>query len=167
MTEVPAWDTWEWEVPVGTSATSLADLADRETTALLASIRALPTDALERPGTFDRWSARDVVAHCVAWAEICARVLLEMSADTLDLDEYDFLPVGEETGDELNEQQVEELRGETTDELVERLEGAGRGAATTLRGFGADAPAVLVLLTIGDHFAEHAKELRALAAVDV
>ncbi len=164
MSQVAPWDTWGYPVPPGTTAASLSEQAERETSALLAAIAALSDEQLERPGTFDKWSARDVVAHCVAWAEMCAQILREMTAGTLDLADYQALPVGDEAGDELNEQQVLDLRGALADELASRLERAGRGAAGTLRGFEADPPAQLVLMTIGDHFAEHTTDLRGLVA---
>jgi len=164
LSQVAPWDTWGYPVPPGTTAATLSEQAERETSALLAAIAALSVEQLERPGTFDKWSARDVVAHCVAWAEMCAQILGEIADGTLDLADYQALPVGDETGDELNEQQVMDLRGITTSELSSRLERAGRGAAQTLRGSEADPPAQLVLLTVGDHFAEHATDLRGLVA---
>jgi hypothetical protein len=163
LSDVPPWDTWGYPVPAGTTAATLADQADRETAALIAAINALPSGVLEQPGTFDKWSALDVVAHCLAWAEICARVLHEMHAGTLDLRNYADLPVGDATEDELNERQVAALRGGAPEELVARLENVARDCSTTLRALDVDPPAQLVLLTVGDHFAEHADDLRRLA----
>ena len=163
---VAPWDTWEWAVPPGTTGTTLAEQTVRESAALQAAVRSLSTIALDRPATFDRWSAHDVVAHCVAWAEICERVLQELSDGTIDLADYRELPVGEETGDELNERQVEQLRGVSVDMLLDRLDDAARKVAATLRGYPGSPPAELVLLTVGDHLAEHANDLRELAAAD-
>jgi hypothetical protein len=162
LSEIAPWETWEWHVPPGTTAETLAEQADRETAAMLTVVRSLPSDVLERPATFDKWSAHDVVAHCVVWAEICRRVLDEIGDGSIDLVDYRDLPVGEETGDELNERQVEDLRGIAVAELVARLDAAGHGTADVLRRSDADPPAELVLLTVGDHLAEHAKDLRGL-----
>ncbi|HEX7247592.1 MAG TPA: maleylpyruvate isomerase N-terminal domain-containing protein [Actinomycetota bacterium] len=162
MNELAPWDTWEWDVPPGTTAETLAEQAERETTVMLAAARSLPLDVLERPGAFDKWSGRDVVAHCVAWAEICCRILGQLADGSIDLHEYRELPVGDETGDALNERQVEELRSVPIAELFARLDDAGRGVAGALRGSDVDPPAELVLLTVGDHLAEHAKDLRGL-----
>ena len=78
---------------------------------------------------------------------------------TIDLADHRELPVGEETGDELNERQVEQLGGVSVDMLLDRLDDAAcKVAANTPWGYPGSPPAELVLLTVGDHLAEHAND---------
>jgi hypothetical protein len=163
---VPPWETWQWPVPPGTTANTLADTIDRSTDDLLAAVAQVSEDTLGRPRRFDKWSARDVLAHCVAWSEVCARILHGLATDTIDVADYADLPVGEESGDELNERQVEDLQGVGTEVLLERLIAARDTAARSLRTLPGAAPAELVLLTFGDHLDEHASSFRELAAGD-
>ena len=65
MSQVAPWETWEWPVPPGTTSTSLAETVERTTADLLASIAPLSEEFLDTPGTFDRWSGRDVGLHAV------------------------------------------------------------------------------------------------------
>jgi hypothetical protein len=166
VSERPAiapWETWEVDVPIGVTAASLADEVDRSTDELLAAIAPLSDDALAAPETFDRWSGHDVVAHCLAWAEICAKVLDEMRAETLDLDDYRHLPIDDESEEELNQRQVDELRDTPTHELVQRIERARDLASDALRRLVGDPPATLVLMTFGAHFDDHAEAFRKAA----
>jgi uncharacterized protein (TIGR03083 family) len=163
LSQVAPWETWEWPVPPGTTSTSLAETVERTTADLLASIAPLSEEFLDTPGTFDRWSGRDVIGHCVSWAEVSARILESLVSGTMELIAYRDLPVGEETGDELNQRQVDEIRGEPTDALTRRLRRAGDRAADALRRIDGDPPAILVLMTFGDHFDEHVQSFRKVA----
>jgi Mycothiol maleylpyruvate isomerase N-terminal domain len=168
MTDRPAiapWETWEFDVPAGMTAASLANEVERSTNDLLAAIAPLPDDALAAPETFDQWSGHDVLAHCLAWAEICAKVLEEMVAETLDLDDYRHLPIYDESEDELNQRQVDDLRDTPTDELVQRIERARDLATDALRRLEGDPPATLVLVTFGVHFDDHAEAFRKAAGI--
>jgi hypothetical protein len=164
LSEVPPWETWIWEVPEGTTAASLADTIEQSTADLLVALASLSPEALSAPGRFDRWSGHDLLAHCVAWAEVCARILGELVAGTLDLRNYRDLPVGDESEDDLNQRQVDELADVPTDVLVERLERAMDQAAEALRRFEGEPPTVLVLMTFGDHFDDHAAAFREAAS---
>ena len=159
------WETWEWPVPPGTTSASLADTVERTTADLVASIAPLSEEFLGAPATFDRWSGRDVIGHCVSWAEVSARILESLADGTMELIAYRDLPIGEESGDELNERQVEEIRGEPTEALTRRLRRAGDRAVAALRRIEGDPPAVLVLMTFGDHFDEHVQAFRKSAGV--
>ena len=168
MTGHPAiapWETWEGDVPAGMNAASLADEVERSTADLLGSIAPLSEEAMAAPETFDQWSGQDLLAHCLAWAEICAKILQEMAEGTLDLDDYRHLPVYDESEDGLNQRQVDELRDAPTDELVQRIERARDLAADALRRLEGDPPAMLVLLTFGVHLDDHADAFRKAAGV--
>jgi Mycothiol maleylpyruvate isomerase N-terminal domain len=162
---IAPWDTWEVDVPVGTTAAGLAEEVERSTADLLAAIAPLSDEVLATPEAFDQWSGHDLLAHCLAWAEICAKVLGEMVAGTLDLEDYRELPVGDASEDSLNQRQVDELRDVPADELVRRIELARDRAADALRRLDRDPPATLVLLTFGVHFDEHAEAFRKAAGV--
>ena len=167
MTDRPMiapWETWTWDdVPVGMSAPALADEVERSTADLLVSIALLSEEALASPETFDQWSGHDLVAHCLAWAEICAKVLRETVAGTLNLEDYRHLPTYDASEDALNQQQVEELRDVSVDEMVRRLERARDEAADALRRYGGEPPAMLVHMTFGLHFDDHAGAFRKAA----
>ena len=162
---IAPWETWEFDVPAGTTAASLADEVERSTDDLLQAIAPLSDDALAVPATFDQWSGHDVLAHCLAWAEICAKVLEEMATETLDLDDYRDLPIDDQSEDELNQRQVDELRDIPTYELVRRIERARDLASDALRRLERDPPATLVLVTFGAHFDDHAEAFRAAAGI--
>jgi mycothiol maleylpyruvate isomerase-like protein len=167
LSQVAPWDTWEWEwdtpAPTGMSASSIADEVERSTDDFVASVATLPEGGLAAPRTFDRWSGLDVLAHCLAWAEICAKILREMAAGTLDLDDYRDLPVDADPGDDLNQRQVDELRGTPRQEMVQRLERARDAAAGALRRLEGDPPVMLVMLSFGAHLDEHAAGFREAA----
>ena len=163
---IPPWETWTWDdVPADMTAASLADEVERSAAELLASIALLPEEKLAVPETFDHWSGHDVIAHCLAWAEICAKILQEIVAGTLNLDDYRHLPTHGESEADLNQQQVDELRGTPTDEMVQRLERARDTSADALRRFEGDPPVTLVMLTFGVHFDDHAEVFRKAAGV--
>jgi hypothetical protein len=165
LTQVPPWETWDWDVPDGTTGATLATTVEGSAADLLAAVAPLSAGALETPGTFDRWSGHDLLAHCAAWAEVCAKILTELEAGTLDLADYDRLPVGDAEDEGFNQHQVEELRDVPTDVLVRRIERARDQAADVLRRLDGDPPATLVLLTFGDHFDDHAAAFREAAHV--
>jgi hypothetical protein len=155
--EIAPWDTWTWDdVPVGMSAAALADEVERSTADLLVSIAPLSEEALAAPGTFDRWSGHDLFAHCLAWAEICAKVIREIVSGTLNLDDYRHLPTYDESEEALNQRQIEDLRDTSVDEMVQRLERARDEAADALRHLEGQPPAMLVHMTFGLHFDDHA-----------
>ena len=165
MTQVPPWETWDWDVPDGTTA---ATLAMRSSAAPpISSPRSLRCrrGPSTTPDTFDRWSGHDLLAHCAAWAEVCARILTELDAGTLDLADYDGLPVGDAEDDGLNQRQVDDLGDVPTDVLLRRIELARDQVADALRRLDGDPPATLVLLTFGDHFDDHAAAFRRAAHV--
>ena len=162
---IAPWETWTWdEVPVGMSAAALADEVERSTADLLVSIAPLSEESLAR-GAFDQWSGHDLFAHCLAWAEICAKALRETVSGTLDLDDYRHLPTYDESEDALNQQQVDELRDTPVDEMVRRLERARDEAADALRHLDGEPPTMLVHLTFGLHFDDHAQAFRKAAEV--
>ena len=164
MSQVAPWETWEWEgIPDHATATNLADAVERSTAELLGSVVPLSDEALARPRMFDQWSGHDLLAHCLAWAEICAKILQELVAGTVNLDDYRHLPTDDESEDDLNQRQVDELRGTPTDEMVQRIERARDAAADALRRYAGDPPPALVLCTFGIHFEEHAQSFRKAA----
>jgi len=153
------WEAWEVEVPAGTTAADLADDVERVTEELVAAAETLSDETIRRPGTFDRWSAKDALAHCLAWSEICAQVVGEV--DTGDFDGADYSDLDDDE-DELNERQVVELGDISVGELLQRLSLAGQGTAATLRTLEGDPQAALVFMTVIDHFCDHTSELLAL-----
>lgn len=168
MTErstIAPWDTWTWEIRDDVLAPPLADAVERSTADLLASIAPFSKEAFAAPGVFDRWSGHDLLAHCLSWAELCAKVLQEMVAGTLNLDDYRHLPMHDESEEDLNQRWVGALRDATTEEMIERLERARDLAADALRRLQGDPPVMLVHMTFGYHFDDHAEAFRKAAGV--
>lgn len=161
MTGAPVWSAWDAGVPPGTTARDLAEGVERTTTELVEAAARVPAEAMTRPGTFDLWSAKDALAHCLAWSEICARALSEIVDGTFDPRRYDELDDDE---DELNQRQVTQMGGISVEVILDRLTKAGASAADSLRALDGDPQAQLVYMTVVDHFPEHAAELRALWA---
>lgn len=91
----------------------LLENVDRSHARLLRSVEGLADEDASRAGVNPRWSAKDVLAHVIAWEHEGARAIGEMLDGT-----YRPVEITRELIDGFNERAVEERRGRTLEELL-------------------------------------------------